>query len=311
MINVSEKTKIVLVCLVAGVATLLLLLIRPVEEHGVPIASFWSKKVTAGAEYDLVAVGDSRVLYGLNPEPFEQLGLGSSLNFGFRGAPSTDQYHQAAIDKLSDNGKRIFLLGLTPLSFTEYARHSNGFDEITGRYSNQSITPEWFASLQQRFDPMTLGELARIVRGRVNPLQQTYHSNGWIESAHQKPNLDHALGLYSIQFDGNQALSSNVENCCEFLEKCVGQGIEVIGFRMPIPDSMKKLEDERSGLDYRHLAKRFSEIGAKWIEVDTARFATYDGSHLNHEGAHEFSAWLAGEVQSHLHKKSGQLPNGE
>lgn len=308
----AEKSRIIIVgvlalCLLACVA-----LLRPQDRHGVPETTFWNGKFSMPANFNVVAVGDSRVLHGINMQAFEDEGFGKGLNFGFRGASTDSEYFTAAAERFGDRGKKILIVGITPNGFTDNAMASSGFSQKRDDYEDKSSEyslkhyfgafsmPSWYRSIEQRFQPVKLAEISRFASGRKNLLQETYHPNGWIESAHEKPNEDYALRFFKVRFDGNPPQPKNIDMACECLKSLIDSGVEVFAFKPPVSDSMTEIETEKSGFDYAAFERKFSELGGVWIDVDASRFQTYDGSHLISESAREFSQWLATTIGSRM-----------
>ena len=296
-----ENLRIYMVAVLAVILLAIVAWIRPVEDHGMPIANFWSSKFTNERNFDIVAAGDSRILHGLSMAPFSELGIGTGHNFGFRGSPANVDYYSNAVKYLGDEGQRILVLGITPNGFTEYARHSNGYKQKKQEYLGRSpAVPYWIGYAEQALQPMTIGEVYRTIIGRQNPLQLTYHSDGWIESAHEKPNEDYSLRFFNVHFDNNLAQPANVAAVCAYIKKCTDEGIRVFALRPPISESMSAVEDKTSGFEYKQFVKDFSEAGGVWLEVDPEKFGTYDGSHLNADSAIAFSNWVASQIQAKI-----------
>lgn len=301
-----EKSRTLLVGVVAIVLLVVVTLLRPVEEHGLPYANFWEIKFSDEGNYDIVAAGDSRVLHGLSMEPFEEFIAGRAFNFGFRGSAFTEDYLAAAAKHLSVDGERVLVLGITPNGFTEFAKHSNGYDQKVKEYGQRKFkTPYWMGLAEQRLQPMTIGEAYRTVSGRQNPLQLTFHEDGWVESSHANPNEDHLLKFYSVHFNNNLATAENVDTTLKQIQQFVSEGIRVIAYRPPLSQSVQDAEDKNSDFDYGNFAEEFTKVGGVWIEVDPTKYQTYDGSHLSHESAREFSKWLASEIKNQLKLASG------
>lgn len=301
MLTNPEIRKIIFVAATALCLLALAAYIRPVEDHGLPQSNFWTGKLSTDETYDVVAIGDSRVLHGISMEPFSDLNIGKGLNFGFRGAASNIEYIEAAVNHLADDGPRILLIGFTPNSFTEYAIHSNDFDQKKKEYASRIASlPNWLGHLEQRLQPMTLGEGIRIISGRKHVLQLTYHSDGWIESAHETPNTDKLEQFYNVHFDNNLASPEIINSVLQYLEECIDNDVRIFAFRPPLSESVQNAEDLNSGFDYPEFAKKLAETGVVWLEVNPAKYETYDGSHLNHHSAREFSQWLAESVQTKL-----------
>jgi len=268
----SEKTKLILTLVLACVLLAVIASLRPENSHGVPMTRFWNNKFRVASQFDIVAAGDSRVLHGLDMQQLEEAGLGQGFNFGFRGSPSSPEYISAASDCLSDDGKRILVLGITVL----------------------------WRQIEQKFRPITLADAKRLVTRKRNPLQETWHANGWIEMSHKKPNVKSALRFYKVRFNGNMAKPDLVDKACESIAQSVRDGVRVFGFKPPVSTEMTELESEKSGFDYEAFVKQFETAGGVWIDVDPSQFETYDGSHLHSESATAFSKWIANEIRTYL-----------
>jgi len=296
-----EKIRVAIVALLALVMLASIALFRPVEGHGVPEASFWNGKFSGAGEFDVVAAGDSRTLYAVNMEPFEKTNLGRGMNFGFRGAALDSEFLDSAVELLSSDGKKILVLGVTPNAFTANSLASNGFHQKRDEYKDSvSVMPQWWIRLLQQYQPLTLGELGRLARGKKNPLQKTYHPNGWIASDHRKPNEDSALRFYKVRFDGNPVQAKLIDAACQSVKQFREQGIRVFAFKPPVADAMTALENDKSGFVYEEFVEQFTAAGGVWLDVDPASYSTYDGSHLQSESAVKLSQWLASQIADRI-----------
>jgi|GEM_PF-5823927 len=59
---------------------------------------------------------------------------------------------------------------------------------------------------------------------------------------------------------------------------------------------MRTIEDSLSGFNDELIILSFKKAGGKWIELDSKKFKSYDGSHLRKESAEELSEILGKEV---------------
>lgn len=296
----SEKTKLILTLVLACVLLAVIVALRPENSQGVPMTQFWNNKFRVASQFDIVAAGDSRVLHGLDMQQLEEAGLGQGFNFGFRGSPSSPEYISAASDCLSDDGKRILVLGITPNGFTKNAVSTSGFSQKRDDFKSSWEAPVLWRQIEQKFRPITLADAKRLVTRKRNPLQETWHANGWIETSHKKPNQKLALRFYKVRFNGNMAKSDLVDKACESIAQSVRDGVRVFGFKPPVSTEMTELESEKSGFDYETFVKQFESAGGVWIDVDPSQFQTYDGSHLHSESATAFSKWIANEIRTYL-----------
>lgn len=297
----TEKKRMIAVALLATILLTAFAIVRPMDRHGVPETKFWYDKFASPADFDVVVAGDSRILHGIDMQPFSDQGLGKGLNFGFQGAAANDEFVDASAARLNDRGKKVLVLGITPNGFTANSIATNGYKEKLREYKKTKFTlPNFLGAIVQRFRPLALADIRRMASGRKNPLQRIHHADGWVESRHAKPNEDSALRFYKVRFDGNPIQTNEIELTCETVKERVTDGVKVFGFKPPLSASMIELENEKSGFDYGDFVAKFSAAGGVWIEVDASQFKTYDGSHLESESATEFSSWLAAAIKSKL-----------
>ena len=102
--------------------------------------SFWAHKVTADSIYDIVAVGDSRVYRGVDPEAIETQCFKlkgtkiQALNFGFSSAGLEPYILEKAKALLKYGGKRVMLIGVSPNSFIESSQKNGHLKKIEPKH---------------------------------------------------------------------------------------------------------------------------------------------------------------------------------
>ncbi|MCB2190993.1 MAG: hypothetical protein KQI62_05475 [Deltaproteobacteria bacterium] len=99
----------------------------------------------------------------------------------------------------------------------------------------------------------------------------------WMQKVYQKQPVDLAIldGLFHMIGELQQA------------------GITVYGFRSPGDKEMRRVENQKSGVDFDEVPGRFQTSGGVWLKVDETSFPTYDGVHMGWRSAIRFSRHLA------------------
>ena len=278
----------------------LIVVFRPKSQVGVPEAKFWLNKFDAN-RYNVVLAGDSRVLHGLSPQPFSDLGVGSATNFGFQGVALNKRYFDVAVSRLSQDGPRVLVLGITPNSFTPSANSSNGFTKYIEIADAEVFEmPEWFYRMQDQLRPASLAEMLRIARRRSGSMSTTLHPDGWSAVNTKFPDDTSALKFYRVRFDKNEVEHKHMEESFEMVSSCVEAGINVFGVQVPVTEAMQEIENSKSGFNYDAYIARFEEAGGVWLRPDITDCKTHDGSHLDSQSATLYSTRLATLVKDRI-----------
>ena len=297
----SHKQRIIAVFVGALLLLAAIVVLRPSSASGLPKPLFWRTKVAGEGKHRLVAAGDSRTLRGIAPQEFANFDLGPGLNFGFQGAALNSQFLDAAVSKTNDKQPAILLLGITPNAFTQSAERSNGFDKAVSDVSPvDSRLPNWYFRIIQQLEPSSLLEIKRIVTWKSNELEETYHSDGWLETVHNAPNEKYALRFYRDRFNKNMASPELLDRFLSHIATLAANKICVFAFRPPITEAMADIEDTTSGFNYTDFVKSFEASGGTWLETDSHDYETYDGSHLLNRSAIRLSQTLAAKIADHL-----------
>ena len=295
----SKRLIATMIC--AGLILSVVLALRPLTSDGVPENRFWQQKLRYETGVDLVAAGDSRVLYDVCPSELTGAKVRKAKNFGFKSAPLNETYLSAAVKQLAPDGERILLVGVTPMAFTPASVQSNGFEQsLEDQESYLFEPPAFWSNLENRLTPLSLAELSMIVRRRRSPKLETFSADGWVACKTRKLNESYAIPFYRVRFQENEVNSDEIANLLDRVRSLKSEGVKVFGFQPPVPDEMKVVENEGSGFSYPDFVSEFREAGGVWIEPDTSDCKTYDGSHLEAESARRFSARLAEHIRMQI-----------
>jgi hypothetical protein len=308
--KLNYDRKIVLIALLAIFMLAAVVLLRPVYKSGVPEPLFLNNKVNPEKLYDIVVVGDSRVMRGIVPEEIDGQSDLSTLNFGFRSAPLNKSFLEAGLALVgNENSQRAIVMGVSPNAFTATSFEDNGFESAKKKSGKLwSQTPEWYYRIQQQLSAMSLTETINLLRGRTaNGLFENHHADGWIESHLVPANKRQALPFYRVRFIGNQVKQEIIDEALAFVQQATDSGVAVFGFWPPVSDEMKAIEDEQSGFDYPKYIAEFKKRGGVWLEPDSKNIEAYDASHLGPESARLFSSRLGLLIRHNLNQDAENL----
>lgn len=266
---------------------------------------FWITKTHSGKTYPIVFGGDSRVYRGISPADFEDefpsmagVNLGYSSN-GYH--PEYMKFMESRLDKSAESP--VIALGISPFNFSQRGSRSDHYrSERDRRKKEEIIQSMYFYNFNRSFEPMNILETFSFKKEGIDmPNQQiVYHFDGWMESYNLKPDSTNMLKSYTVTFTDNGYNEESLNMLCRQVNKWTGDGITVVAFRTPSTHAVRVLEDSLSGFLISSFIRQFENAGGNWIEVDRTKYQTYDGSHLDHLSAKQFSRDLAVEVRGIL-----------
>jgi len=270
---------------------LLLGLTRRNDDTGPKLVKF-SWKACA----DVVVAGDSRTGGGVSPGQLKQFLPGMRiLNYAFAGIGYGPEYLDAIEGVLNpDSQQKIIILGISPQSLTEKMAQNNSFLDLQNTYAFRS--PRLAACCQKLLKFTAPIKMKDALGGRlVDPhIQRQYrhsHADGWTAAYDDPPLQDFSGYLRDAHniFDNNPVSPDLVKNLTNRVARWQSQGIHVYAFRMPTIPEMVAIENNQGEFDEQRFALAFEQAGGKWLTVDQFRYPSLDGSHLNRDGALEFS----------------------
>lgn len=260
----------------------------------------WYRKTNAPAVHDVVVAGDSRVQKGISPRDMgEAMDKARVLNFGYSSTGLDAFFLEAAAGKLSDAGRRILVVGVTPHSLTPKAVANRHYRE-TLRISSLSRYADALSLLLGR---ETTRYALSILFGREDQIgegQARAREGGWWECVYPV-NPDQGLPVYRRQFATNKVTPQLLEGFLAAVRQLKKRGIEVFAFRPPTYPKMEALENELSGFDEAAFVAAFRKAGGTWIALDDRfGFVCYDGSHILGDDARRLSRELGQKIAAHL-----------
>jgi len=261
--------------------------------------SFWQFKAKARAEWDLVAVGDSRLYRGFSPHA-AQYGLGVRariLNFGWSSAGLTTELLDAAAHLLDPApGRRGMLIGITAHSLTdnEDARANRHWHTVSARAIGSPRMSATGADLLGRafpsFVPSPIRSLLLLDQADGSEVYlQTYWTDGWVESQTVPRDSERALASYRKSFLQSAVAQENIDQLAAWIASARRRGIIIWCAIPPTTAAMDGLESELGRFDPVKVRKEVEAAGAQWLNVDRLGYDTYDGSHLEPASARKWS----------------------
>jgi hypothetical protein len=255
---------------------------RSVPQHvysGIHPDRFWTLKLRWGPEHDVVLLGDSRVYRGLSPQAMTEALPGQRIiNFGFSSAALSPDYldhGRGLLDPAS--ASPTVVLGVRPYSLTPKADAKNAFRSERNRSPTEAMERLYLTPLLDFFAPFDADRLNRPDAPRY------FHrmtARGWVASHKPRGRPQEAVERYADVFVNNRVSPAIAEALVERITAWTHQGIAVYAFRPPTSAAMVSLENDASGFEQLALPTRVRAAGGRWLEVDAARYSSYDGSHL-------------------------------
>jgi hypothetical protein len=292
-----RKERLVFALAVASVCTALVGLLRPGSgSEGMPRELYWAKKIAWPAQFDLVVTGDSRVLIDVSPaamgEVLPALRIG---NFAFEGNGYSADYLVAIENLLEPGGRRIIVLGITPVSLTPLSERSSNFKWLREKHAVELGLQTGLGEIPYFFRPCAWVQ-SFAETGWLGE-EDIYHADGWVSSSLVPEQPEASLDPYRTEaFAGNKVSPRIVDGLLQVVERWTEEGYLVFGFRPPTTVALFEVELELSGFEESAFVYRFRQAGGIWLPFPHGFYPSYDGSHLSDYAAVDFSRDLAGKI---------------
>ena len=272
---------------------------------------FWIKKTNAPQVYDMVFIGDSRVYRGLDPTTISKLnGNLKGLNFGYSSGGFSDLLIDGGINKLSPQGKKIIVFGISMFSITPVACKNDHYIEQLNRRREEIVEAYYFSELKYFFRPVDPQFILKnkYVNEKNFELDSNYyhqepHDNGWQGSWKLRHDYKKALEEYNEHFKNNIPTMSIINNLSKRVGELTKKGYTIIGLRVPIEKSLYELEQSYGGNLFETMKKKFIAAGGNWIELPLTTDGTFDGSHLDKWAAYKLSKDVGEKIHELLNQK--------
>ncbi len=254
---------------------------------------------------DVVLAGDSRVLIALSPEEMGKvLKDRRILNYSYAGVWYSKEYLEAVGAILDPNGDSpTVVLGISPRSLTQGVRDNPGaFTGSDNTMDKDALIEYAFAPILEFCQPMSFNQVLPGISPSLasSILIKEYHADGWM-SANCTVNKrgKWAIKRYRRVYDKYDVLNSTIENVMKHTKSWVDNGVKVYGFFPPSCEEMVEIEAGLESFDQADFISRFEEFGGVWLDVNQVGYESYDGCHLNRDGALQFSSDLGKIISEH------------
>ena len=298
------KYKIIFVLPIALLIALVLKFVLPTPILNDPYRDYcWIKKTHSTEQFNVLAIGDSRIYKGVNPEFLidENSNL-NAVNLGYLGAGYSDEYLSFVSGRIKEDHKSVVLCGITPYSFTPEAlknEHYHSFFDMDKKEVYKILFLSSYLKNFPRYSPAEIWDYFSEI-----PVTQRYFhdfkENGWVKS--YKIPFDSTSGLksYRNNFVDNVCDTKTVESYYDWVKEMSSNDLTIVGFRPPSTLAMEQLEDSLSGLNYSNFIEGFEQNGGVWLKFSRNDYSSYDGSHLHYKSANKFTKNLAQKIERYL-----------
>ena len=286
----KTKNKIWVSLLLAIVLSIVIAFVLPTpDDDKNSDEAFWITKTHSKTKYDIVVCGDSRIYRGISPDDLVSATNTTlkAINLGYSSGGYSSSYLDFAVSKLNPLSKnKILVLGITPHSLTKEAfanKHLQSFQKL----STLSIYKgKYFSSLTKYLNPR---KLVSLVDDESGKLHTKNYASGWMASWYNNTDSLEAIASYKKTFSKYQVEQEEVDSLLSNIEKLQDKGITIIAFRPPTTTVMDSLENAISGFNEAYLSNKLDSLGILYITFNSAKYLSYDGSHLHKKSAIKLS----------------------
>lgn len=262
---------------------------------------FWTKKTFAPEKYNVVLMGDSRVYRGLSPKILETHLPGLQvLNFAYSNGGLNPIMFDAAEQKLAQNEKpKVLLLGISTNTITAYSAGNQQYLKELTRPREEVLERIYLNPLRYWFSATSPEKLKQHYSNTKETAyyRNKYFLNGYVESEKFPVDTMEAIPSYTKDFTNYKVDSKSLNVLFERVKEWSNSGIIVVGFTPPVSQPMQMLEDTLGLFDEATIKAGIEKASGHWIDLNSAEFQTYDGSHLNIESAQKLSHKVGEEIE--------------
>ncbi len=307
----NPKNKMTLTLVLVVLAITVIKVYLPFKKSNSEIINdFWIKKTHKKSKNNIVLGGNSRIYRGVSVEAIQEVLTEelSGINLAYSGLGYTDEYLEflySRIDLKSEH--KIIILGIDPGPLSEIAAENksfNGYKNVNYSEVFRTLYVNPYFSISA-YKPTEVIEIFSdnktghkgFIEERKNYFGN-FHPDGWVASYKIPNNPSEGLPKLKRYVKNNQILLSKIiitrlfSKIKEFRE----QGITIIAFRPPSTPEMQDWENNKFDFDQDSIKYEIEKIGGHWIEINTAKYQSYDGTHLHYLSAEKLSRLLGEKI---------------
>ena len=317
--SIFNSEKRVLLALLSAIAVIIPLGVVNIVIHldtasgrdgTIAMQKFFNRKVAPSQKYDMVFLGDSRVLTGINPEFFERKLNCTAFNAAFTGGGINGEILRHAAEKLlsgNTRAPRSVIIGMTAMSMGESSRRNKSFNQIKSELAAQGdgFFSDYIRIPFQKIRSKHFKNLFKNEKPATVP-----YDNGYLErfAVVKKKAQERSIQTYRISFHKYKFSQENLRELIGYVRMWKKENVTVFVFRPPVNPAMDALENEFGKCDFALIQRIVEESGGVWLEVDKREtYNSYDSSHLASDEAIRLSEDLSDKVAAHFRKKTKSL----
>lgn len=254
--------------------------------------------------FDIVFIGDSRTHNCAAPSAMRQALPGLRMaNYGWSSLGWGGEVLASAKATLDPSGKRVVVIGASPIAFTRRSATQNAFlDTARSAWLDRWTVPRAPAATNF-FSVYGPNQWLRSLNPELGSVPFRIHEDGWYEATTKPLNGARIVRMYADRLRASPFDMELLALLCEEVGKMRAQGITVIAFRPPSSEQMRMVEEREGAYREELVREQLESAGALYLEVP-GTYTTYDGSHLNSEEAQRFSRELGMILATAIPKKS-------
>jgi hypothetical protein len=265
-------------------------------DRRLPSDGFYIQKLTAGANYDVVFVGDSRCLHGIDPAHI--VGF-RSYNFSFKGMGLQDEALDRAANLIDPKSRQnAIVITLSRPNLSDQHQEDNEYET----YSNTTLIEKKNLQLFGGFSKyLHLNPDPRDIGGRNG---KVIERPGGFAAAVGIVDGDSTttIGARPGKNPSSHVSDKVIAQVCDWIRARKAEGFRIYTLRIPTSQTKFETESTLQGFGESKIRSRMESAGAIWIDTPPFRddLHSYDGSHLDQESAERFSDELSASLSKDL-----------
>jgi hypothetical protein len=286
-------------CILTAVVTLILLFGVGYFIHDRYYLSdgFFVRKYENDRRYDVVFVGDSRVIRGIDPKQVESASPSiRAYNFGFSGLGIDLEVLEHAKNLINKNSPvRTIAIAVSRPSLSAANATENGYLAVEEMTRIERANLSAFGRIEGFF---------RMRPTHVVPIKTD--PSGFVFTKANKPSeAVTKRDAKGAEDKANWVSDAQIAKLADWIRKTRQEGYNVAVFRVPTSRQMYEVESGKLALDVPSIRRAVEAVGARWLDTPPYRedLLSYDGSHLAGKSAEEFTRELAAEMGPLLESK--------
>lgn len=262
---------------------------------------FWRRKIFPEKKYNIVFLGDSRCVNGMDPSAFEEKLKKSAFNSGFlSGGLSRSLFDHINKKTLSTSSQelRCVVLVVTPVVLSTRGEKNEHFHSLLR--SSKKETSEDFSG-EDFFRPLNSKEIALLWGDGLS--RTVCHDNGWGELHRKvrKRSQRNALRYYETLLAKLEFSKENWENILRQTRLWSDNNVAVFAFYIPSTPALQKMELATPGFDLKKFKSLFEKNGGIFLEIaNRESYNAYDAVHLSSADAKRLSKEVAEKMYARL-----------